>query len=149
MRGVWVQGTLVAILFSIISPLAMAARSRVDCEIIVGSSNRQPPDSTLVDECFQQSAELEKKEAERLVFETEAQKKQLAASKAAQEKQAREWRKRGGVSIGMSQKQVLGSNWGRPEHVNRTITARGVREQWVYGRSYLYFEDGVLTTIQN
>jgi SOS-response transcriptional repressor LexA len=33
--------------------------------------------------------------------------------------------------------------------VNRTTFARGVHEQWVYDGGYLYFEDGVLTTIQN
>ena len=55
-----------------------------------------------------------------------------------------------GVSIGMSQQQVLDSKWGRPQHVNRTTTANGIHEQWVYGgRNYLYFEDGVLVTIQN
>jgi len=36
---------------------------------------------------------------------------------------------------------------------NRTETSRGVREQWVFGssysdRHYLYFENDVLTTIQ-
>lgn len=41
---------------------ADASRSRVDCEIIVGSPNRQPPDPNLVDECVQQSAEQEQKE---------------------------------------------------------------------------------------
>lgn len=55
-----------------------------------------------------------------------------------------------GVSIGMTQAEVIASNWGRPESVNRTTTARGTHEQWVYGlSSYLYFEDGILTAIQN
>lgn len=54
-----------------------------------------------------------------------------------------------GVSIGMSRQDALDSSWGRPERVNTTTTARGTREQWVYGRSYLYFENGVLTSIQN
>jgi len=55
-----------------------------------------------------------------------------------------------GVRIGMTTKQVLESSWGKPESVNRTTTARSVNEQWVYGGgSYLYFDDGVLTAIQN
>ncbi len=58
-------------------------------------------------------------------------------------------KKRQGVRIGMSGQDVLDSSWGRPEKVNRTTTQRGVREQWVYHGNYLYFEDGVLTTIQN
>lgn len=60
-------------------------------------------------------------------------------------------RKRQGVKIGMTAERVLQSSWGRPESVNRTITTRGTREQWVYPgmRNYLYFEDGILTSIQN
>ena len=59
-------------------------------------------------------------------------------------------RKRRGVSIGMTPEEVLQSSWGKPEHINRTTTSRGVSEQWVYeGRNYLYFDNGRLTTIQN
>ncbi len=59
-------------------------------------------------------------------------------------------KKKEGVRIGMTQQDVLDSMWGRPERVNRTISARGVHEQWVYGSGgYLYFEDGILTTVQN
>ncbi|MCP5231744.1 MAG: hypothetical protein H6948_06550 [Zoogloeaceae bacterium] len=58
-------------------------------------------------------------------------------------------RKRQGVSIGMSQEEVLQSSWGRPERSNRSIYSFGTREQWVYGGgNYLYFEDGMLTSIQ-
>jgi hypothetical protein len=51
---------------------------------------------------------------------------------------------------GMSQKDVLSNtSWGQPYDVHRTTTVRGVHEQWVYyGSRYLYFENGVLTTIQ-
>jgi hypothetical protein len=56
-----------------------------------------------------------------------------------------------GVSLGMTMVEVVSkTSWGRPEHVNRTITRYGVREQWVYGGgNYLYFKDGILTSIQN
>jgi hypothetical protein len=55
-----------------------------------------------------------------------------------------------GVSLGMTQKEVLASSWGKPKHVNRTISRSGTREQWVYGgHNYLYFENGILTTVQN
>lgn len=52
------------------------------------------------------------------------------------------------VKIGMTQEMCLLS-WGAPEDVNSTIT-NGVKfDQWVYSiTSYLYFENGVLTTIQ-
>lgn len=56
---------------------------------------------------------------------------------------------KGGVRIGMSKKQVLASNWGKPSSVNRTTSANGTAEQWVYDGSYLYFQNGILRTIQN
>ena len=50
----------------------------------------------------------------------------------------------------MSKDDVLASSWGKPQEINTTTTAHGVREQWVYrGYNYLYFTDGVLTAIQN
>jgi len=39
--------------------------------------------------------------------------------------------------------------WGRPDRINRTTTAYGTEEQWVYGSSYLYLTDGRVTAIQN
>lgn len=55
---------------------------------------------------------------------------------------------RAGVVIGMTADKILQSNWGKPQRINETITARGKREQWVYGSGYLYLEDGILTSIQ-
>jgi seryl-tRNA synthetase len=59
--------------------------------------------------------------------------------------------KRPGVSLGMSQDEVIKlTQWGKPDRVNRTTNARGVSEQWVYnGGGYLYFDNGVLRSIQN
>ena len=58
--------------------------------------------------------------------------------------------KREGVAIGMTKAEALASVWGRPKKINRTTTARGEAEQWVYGdNNYLYFDDGILTAIQN
>ena len=56
-----------------------------------------------------------------------------------------------GVRIGMTSDQVLKeSNWGKPRSVNKTTTSTGTREQWVYGYpNYLYFTNGILTSIQN
>lgn len=74
----------------------------------------------------------------------EAAKRAEMAARAAAAKARSE-----GVTIGMTQQQVLASNWGTPQRINTTTTKRGEREQWVYGsRSYLYFENGVLTAIQ-
>lgn len=68
--------------------------------------------------------------------------KAVAALKAQKKKE--------GASIGMSRDEVLASSWGKPQSINTTTTANGTREQWVYGgRNYLYFRNGILTTIQN
>ncbi len=59
-------------------------------------------------------------------------------------------RKQEGVLLGMTQEEVLQSSWGKPKDINKTITDYGTREQWVYANyNYLYFEDGILVTIQN
>ncbi|MEH6944011.1 hypothetical protein [Bacillus sp. JJ722] len=54
------------------------------------------------------------------------------------------------VKIGMTQEEVIKDGWGSPEDINKTITADVVSEQWVYPNyNNLYFEDGILTSIQN
>ena len=55
---------------------------------------------------------------------------------------------KGEVRIGMTTEQCRAA-WGRPERVNRSVGSYGVHEQWVYGRTYLYFEDGVMTSFQD
>jgi len=55
----------------------------------------------------------------------------------------------GEVVVGMTAAQVR-SAWGAPTSVNRTSTAGGTDEQWVYGLGwYVYLEDGVVTAIQS
>lgn len=56
--------------------------------------------------------------------------------------------RRGGVSIGMTAAQVLASCWGKPRDVNETLTPRGKHEQWVYGRDYVYLDNGIVISIQ-
>lgn len=79
----------------------------------------------------------------------QARVKQWQDSIAKQEKNRLAAAKQQGVSIGMSTQQVMDSNWGRPRKVNTTTTANTVRQQWVYDGGYLYFEDGVLRSIQD
>jgi hypothetical protein len=52
------------------------------------------------------------------------------------------------VIIGMNSEQVRAA-WGRPERINRTVFPSHTSEQWVYGDSYLYFDDGVLASFQD
>jgi hypothetical protein len=76
------------------------------------------------------------------------------AEKANKEKQlAEEQRCLAGqhqVRIGMRKYDVLRLAC-RPSHINTTTTYNHVREQWVYGNfgSYFYFDDGILTAVQN
>ena len=59
----------------------------------------------------------------------------------------------GKVLIGMTE-DMAEVAWGSPSDINTTKTAFGTHEQWVYQNRYtndmkfLYFEDGILTTIQ-
>jgi Protein of unknown function (DUF2845) len=63
------------------------------------------------------------------------------------------------ISIGMTVDQVLASRWGQPSERRRTTTATHLNEQWIYEDgpacgpltrlSCLYFEDGILTVIQD
>lgn len=39
--------------------------------------------------------------------------------------------------------------WGSPDDINRSVGSFGPHEQWVCGSTYLYFEDGVLTSFQD
>lgn len=53
------------------------------------------------------------------------------------------------IQVGWVPEAVVLS-WGRPEHINRTTYSFGVHEQWVYNmRTYVYFENGKVTSIQN
>jgi uncharacterized protein YdaU (DUF1376 family) len=101
---------------------------------------------------------IKAEEDARAARDEEAQERATAAAeraeaKSRQQKQAaaeREFKRKGGVKVGMTAAQVRASNWGAPSSVNRTTTAGSVHEQWVYaGHNYLYFENGVVTAIQN
>lgn len=52
-------------------------------------------------------------------------------------------------TIGMTEEQVLISSWGKPEKINRTTTASGTYQQWVYSNyKYIYLDNGMVTAIQ-
>lgn len=52
-------------------------------------------------------------------------------------------------TIGMTKTEVENSTWGKPSKINKTTTAYGIHEQWVYSNGkYLYFDNGKLTSIQ-
>lgn len=52
--------------------------------------------------------------------------------------------------IGMTKEEVENSTWGKPSKINRTTTAYGVHEQWVYSNyRYIYFDNDIVTAIQD
>ncbi len=52
------------------------------------------------------------------------------------------------VLIGMTETMARIA-WGEPKKINTTTSKYGTRAQWVYYESYLYFDNGILTAIQN
>lgn len=49
----------------------------------------------------------------------------------------------------MTDKEALKSTWRKPTKINTTKNINGTSEQWVYDNyKYLYFENGILTSIQ-
>lgn len=55
----------------------------------------------------------------------------------------------GTVKLGWN-KEMCKLSWGTPEDINTYKGSWGVKEQWVYGiGQYLYFDNGILTSIQN
>ena len=53
----------------------------------------------------------------------------------------------GKAKIGMT-KEMCELSWGKPKSIKETITSGNKSEQWVYSDNYLYFDNGILTTIQ-
>ena len=51
------------------------------------------------------------------------------------------------IWLGMTDKMTKES-WGNPNDINRTVGSWGVHEQWIYSDTYLYFENGKLTSWQ-
>lgn len=105
---------------------------------------------------------IERRETERLMAESRIQRLKRGADCGAPSEAklrrhvARSWSDDalraiacGSVYIGMSADQVVAA-WGRPRDINRTTYSFGVHEQWVYNNSsYVYFENGIVTAIQN
>lgn len=54
---------------------------------------------------------------------------------------------RGHVEIGYDT-DMCRAAWGWPEDINKTKLKNKTLEQWVYERGYLYFQNGILTSIQ-
>lgn len=97
--------------------------------------------------------------ARRAAEERQREEARLKREKEQKERKAALYRKygkysadlilEGRVQIGMS-REMCREAWGSPDDINRSSGSWGVHEQWVYGLgSYLYFENGKLSSIQN
>jgi hypothetical protein len=64
------------------------------------------------------------------------------------DKVAAECKCHGNPRIGMTAKQVLATCWGKPDHVDRRETARGVTERYVYDNGRVIFHNGIVTSVQ-
>lgn len=108
---------------------------------------------TVLDMYNKATTEVDRIEAEQRAqaqAEQKAQQQKQAEEQARKEAEEKARKKSQGVDIGMTQQDVLDSSWGKPKDINRTVTENHVYEQWVYGYpNYLYFTDGILTSIQN
>lgn len=113
--------------------------------------------------------EIERKQAEEKAVLAKKQAEERAAQEAAEEQKRLVERKavmvkkygkyygeliaEGKVVLGMT-KEMCKESWGEPDDINVSIGSWGRHEQWVYEHyyssdSYLYFENGKLTSIQN
>jgi len=119
--------------------------------------------SSLISDYFLLEREFKKQELEKLKKEEEKKREELELEKKEQLAKIKfrnnciaKWGPKTGCYIAES-KVVLGMNkemctasWGTPIDINRTIVSGLTSEQWVYGWStYLYFNNGVLSVIQN
>ncbi|MEK6417527.1 MAG: hypothetical protein V4803_32520 [Burkholderia gladioli] len=53
------------------------------------------------------------------------------------------------VSFGMTEEQVLASDWGKPNHVLTEQTPTGIVDLWSYGGNFISFRNGHLEEVLN
>jgi len=124
----------------------------INAELLVDANNQQLLDLSAKynNEWSVAKAKAEAEAKAKVEAEARAKAKVDATAKANAEANAKAKARTEGVRIGMTTQECIDSTWGRPESINRTTTAYGISEQWVYGMtSYLYFDNGILTDIQN
>ncbi len=65
------------------------------------------------------------------------------------EKAAADCKRRGDPRVGMSAKKLVATCWGKPSHVDRRETARGISERYVYGKTeYVILHNGIVTAVE-
>ena len=100
------------------------------------------------------------------IYEKEYEKEIIARNKQLEEKKRREAEVKksalikkygstdglkvfeGKIWIGMTKAMLL-DGWGEPSDINRTVGSWGIHEQWIYGDTYIYLENDILTSWQD
>ena len=128
--------------------LAERAEKLRACLAVKSAMNPDGDVAYMTDSCLESIGPTEEQKA--ATARLERAYGESAAQRAVQAKAEAAWAKRPkSVSIGMTVEQVRKTQWGNPSRINSTVGRYGTREQWVYGGSqYLYFENGILTAIQ-
>lgn len=70
-----------------------------------------------------------------------------AVAKKEAEKDAKEKLKKSAPKVGMSKSEVEQCAWGSPKKKNVDTYSWGTTEQWVYSRGYVYFRNGIVTSV--
>jgi len=119
--------------------------------------------SGFVNDYFMLETEFKRQKLEKQKKEEERQKEQQEREKKEQQEKIKfrndciaKWGQKmgsyiaeGKVVLGMNKEMCIAS-WGNPIDINRTIVKGLTSEQWVYGwGTYLYFDNGVLSAMQN
>lgn len=120
-------------------------------------------ESNLLDKYFMLETEYRKQELEKQKKEEEKVHEEQEREKIRQQEQIKfrndciiKWGQKlgtyvadGKVVLGMNKEMCIAA-WGNPININRTIVKGLTHEQWVYGwANYLYFDNGILTGIQD
>lgn len=104
---------------------------------------------TPAEEVYAQRAEEERQREEARLQREKEEREHKAALYRKYGRQTADLILAGKVRIGMT-REMCREAWGSPDDINRSSGSWGVHEQWVYGLgSYLYFENGILSSIQN
>jgi len=101
-------------------------------------------------EAAAKQAREQKELAEKRAQEAKRALKKIAEDRnaSAQQRKVAKAKFEGKITIGMTAEEVRQA-WGPPDRINRTVTSRYKHEQWVYGKTYIYIDDGVMTAYQD
>lgn len=147
-EGVRMRSHLFAMALFVALP-ALAQEQKVTCDYKTMMSDAEieackapppahKPDREIMKKVMEESEKLNAKS-----YSAAAQREQAAAEKATHPR---------APVVGMTYEEVLqtsGFGWGKPKKINKTDSARGHDEQWVYVPGYVYFHNGIVTTVQS